>query len=573
MTSEAAQTRLLARTFFARLFESELIPPGIGHARVVISLIAFFAAPSLILPLLLMKKYVWLWTPELLRMAMAQDRTMALLLSMTATAFISLVIWENIFPDRRDSRILGVLPLRARSFVIARLFAILALFGLVFLLPTAIGSIGFGVLGAMTHMPEGFFGVAAAHFTTVAAAEGMVFFGIVTIQCALMSVAGPSAAHRLAVVLQMAIIITVLQMPMVLPAGTSFALDAAGAPLWASTSSARLLPPLWFLSLHEWIVGQGYPGTEHLARTAGLLGIGTPMLALAFYAASYRRLTRLAIEGRPAPPRRRTPWMARAVGSLSALLTGASEGAAVCAFTLRTVARSRQHRMLLAVWIGVAIALTISAALPALVRFGWTALDRPREALLVGPLIFAALVQTGMRSLFAIPVEIRANWAVRMAETPRRAATLDGASAALIISGVLPAAMLAFVSATLLWGGTLGILHALFTGVVALTLSQALMLRVDRIPFTCTYSPGGAKIGKLWPLYLTIFSTLTYGMAAAEAEMLRRPGRGLVKAVLVMMVVAAVLRWMRTRRAGELPGLCFEAEPDDTMTEVTLRAL
>ena len=62
MTSETAQTRLLARTFFARLFESELIPPGIGHVRVVTSIIAFFAAPSLVLPLLLMKKYVWLWT-------------------------------------------------------------------------------------------------------------------------------------------------------------------------------------------------------------------------------------------------------------------------------------------------------------------------------------------------------------------------------------------------------------------------------------------------------------------------------------------------------------------------------
>ena len=154
MTSETAKTRLLARTFFARLFESELIPPGIGHVRVVISIVAFFAAPSLVLPLLLMKKYVWLWTPDLLRNAMAQDRTLAILLSMTATAFISLVIWENIFPDRRDSRILGVLPLRARSFVGARLAAIIALFGLVFLLPTAIGSIGFGVLGAMTRMPE-----------------------------------------------------------------------------------------------------------------------------------------------------------------------------------------------------------------------------------------------------------------------------------------------------------------------------------------------------------------------------------------------------------------------------------
>ena len=572
MTSETAQTRLLARTFFARLFESELIPPGIGHVRVVISIVAFFAAPSLVLPLLLMKKYVWLWTPDLLRNAMAQDRTLAILLSMTATAFISLVIWENIFPDRRDSRILGVLPLRARSFVGARLAAIIALFGLVFLLPTAIGSIGFGVLGAMTRMPEGFFGVAAAHFISVAAAEGFVFFGIIAIQCALMSIAGPAAAHRLAVVLQMTIIIAVLQMPMILPAGTAFALDASGSPLWVSTRSAQLLPPLWFLALHESLVGTGYPAAAHLARVAGLLGIGTPLLALGFYAASYRRLTRLAIEGRPAPPRRRVLWTERALGSLSALLTAAGEGAAVCAFTLRTLVRSRQHRMLLAVWIGVAIALTISAALPVLVRFGWSALARPHGALLVGPLIFAALVQTGMRSLFAIPIEIRANWAIRMAETPRRATTLDGASAALVIFGVLPAAALALVSGTWLWTAKVGLLHALFSGLVALMFSQVLMFGVDRIPFTCTYSPGSARIGTLWPLYLTIFGTVTYGVAAAESALLLSSGPGLMKALVFLVLMSATLRWIRIRRTQQLPGLCFEAQPE-TMTEVTLRAL
>ena len=227
-----------------------------------------------------------------------------------------------------------------------------------------------------------------------------------------------------------------------------------------------------------------------------------PVLALGFYAASYRRLTRLAIEGRPEPPRKRTPWIGRPIGSLSTLLTAAAEGAGVCAFTLRTLARSRQHRMLLAVWIGVAIALTISAALPVLVRFGWAAFDRPRESLLVGPLIFAALVQTGMRSLFAIPVEIRANWAVRMAETPELGRTLSGASAALIICGVLVPALLALVSGTWLWGAKVGLMHAAFSGMIALALSQVLMLGVDRIPFTCTYSPGSAKIGKFWPLYL-----------------------------------------------------------------------
>ena len=573
MTGAAHQTKLLARTFFARLFETELMPAGSGHVTVVTSVVAFLAAPSFVLPLLLMKKYVGGMPPELLRASLAQDRTMALLLSMTATAFISLVIWENIFPDRRDSRILGVLPLRARSFVIARLIAIVGLFGLVFLLPTAIASTAFGVVGAMTRLPEGFFGVTIAHFTTVAAAEGFVFFGIVAIQCALMSLAGPAVAHRLAVVLQMAIIIIVLQMPMVLPSGASFAVDATGTPLWTDTLSARLLPPLWFLALYDWFVQGGYPGADHFVRTAGVLGIATPVLALGLYAASYRRLTRLAIEGRPAPPRKRTALVKRIVGTLSTLLTGAAEGAAVSAFTLRTLSRSRQHRMLLAVWVGVAIALTISAALPLLVRMGWRGFDQPRESLLVGPLILAALVQTGMRSLFAIPVELRANWAVRMSEPNRIPRMLSGASAALIICGVLGPALVAFAYAAWLWGITTGLMHALFSGMLALLLSEVLMSGLDRIPFTCTYSPGSAKIGTFWPLYLTVFSFFTYGMAAAEAEMLRRPGKAFVIVILLTAVLVAVMRWMRARRTRVLQGLCFEAEPDDRLTVVSIRAL
>ena len=77
----------------------------------------------------------------------------------------------------------------------------------------------------------------------------------------------------------------------------------------------------------------------------------------------------------------------------------------------------------------------------------------------------------------------------------------------------------------------------------------------------------------MWPFYVTIFAAVTYGMAAAESEMLRRQGSGFVKAVVILIVVTAALRWIRIRRAGELPGLCFEAQSDDRMTEVTLRAL
>jgi hypothetical protein len=568
VTSERDQTILLARTFFSRMFESDLMPPGLPQVRLVVSVVAFLAAPSLILPLLLMKKYVWLWTPETLRIAMAQDRTMALLLSMTATAFITLVIWENVFPDRRDSRALGVLPIRPRSFVLARLSAIIALFAVLFLLTTAMSSVAFGVLAAMTRLSEGFVRVAIAHFVSVAAAEAFIFFGIVAVQCALMSLAGPTAAHRLAVVLQILLIVTVLQMPMVLPGGASFVVDTHGVPGWAGTVSASLLAPLWFLSLYQVVIGSPYEGVAHLSRAAALLGAVTPVAALGFYAASYRRLTRLAIEGRPMPRSNRTPRLRTAVGSISHALSFTQPGAAVCAFTIRTLVRSRQHRMLLAVWIGVALALTISAALPLVVRLGWAAFDTPRGSLLVGPLIFAALIQTGMRTLFAIPVEIKANWAFRVREPLRLNEAVAGGSAALIVCGVLPPVLLAFVSAGWLWSFAVGIKHAIFCGALAMLLVQVLMRRADRLPFTCTYTPGTAHISRLWPLYLTVFTTFTYGMANLEPDLFHRP-KAFVIYLAVIGVLALVLWWWRVHETKQLLRLRFEEEPADGLTLVS----
>jgi hypothetical protein len=565
VTDERRQTTLLARTFFSRMFESDLMPPGLPQVQLVISVFAFLAAPSLLLPLLLMKKYFWLWTPEAVRVAMAQDRTMAVLLSMTATAFITLVIWENIFPDRRDSRTLGVLPLRNRTFVVARLWAIVVLFSLLFLLTTAISSVAFGILGGMARLPGGFIRVALCHFLSVAAAESFVFFGIVALQCALLNVTGPSTAHRLAVVLQVALIVTVLQMPMLLPSGDSFAITAAGAPVWSETTSAFLLPPLWFLSLYQALSGVAYAGTAHLAVAAAVLGALTPLLALGFYAASYRRLTRLAIEGRPLPRRRRTPFGGRLLSAWSKALQSLPAAAAVCAFTIRTLVRSRQHRMLMAVWIGVALALTISAAVHLVVRVGWAAFEQPRGALLAGPLIFAALVQTGMRSLFAIPVEIKANWAFRQGEPSRLSEAISGAAAALLLCGVFPPVALAFVSAAGLWGLEEGLKHALFCGLLATGLAQILMRGVDRVPFTCTYTPGTARIAKLWPAYLTAFSTFSYTMASLEQEVLAQT-QPFLTTVAVIAAAAALLWWLRVREARQLRSLRFDAEPLDGLT-------
>ena len=566
MISQRRQTAILGRMFFSRMFETDLMPQGVPQVQVVVSVFAFFAGPSLILPLWLLKKYLGRTPAEYVLPSMAADRTLALLLSMTATAIITLAIWENIFPDRRDCRALGILPVRNRSFVLARLWAIVVLFVLLFLTTTAISSFGFGILGSIARL--GFLNVAISHFLTVAAGEAFIFFGIIAVQCALLNITGPAAAHRVAVALQILLIVTVLQMPLVLPTMPSFALTADGTPLWAGMLSVSLLPPLWFLSLYQALIGQPYTGTDDLVWIAGCLGTLTPALALGFYAASYGRLTRLAIEGQPVPRQRRQPLAGRVIGAASRTFTMVPSAAAVCAFSIRTLVRSRQHRMLIAVWIGVALALTISAALPMVVRLGLVAFDRPRGALLAGPLIFAALVQTGMRSLFAIPVEIKANWTFRLREPLHLRHALSGAAAAMIICGVIPPMVFALVSGWALWGIVIGLKHAMFCGILTTALAQFLMRGVDRVPFTCTYTPGTAHIGKLWPLYLSLFSFFTYGMASLEEELLRHPGQYLAM-VLIFTVAATLLWWLRIRAARQLVSLRFEAERTDGLTLVS----
>ena len=568
MIPEPRQIRLLARTFFSRLFETEVLAGSHGQVQLVISVMTFLAAPSLIMPVWAAKKYFRIPDADMRLAAMAQDRTMALLLAMVATAMITLVIWENIFPDQRDSRHLGVLPIRPRSFILARMIALLTLFTLLFLGTTAVAAATFGLVGGFFHAPGGFVRIATAHFVVVAGAEAFVFFSLIMLQCALMNLAGPAVAHRFAVVLQVTFVVAVLQMPLLLPGHDAFVAAGGSAPPWSHMPGARALPPMWFLSLFDALVTGGHPETRVLASTAAIAGGVTPVLALLLYAASYRRLTRLAIEGRPVPKKLAKPVLARAVTATVHAATPVPVSAAVCAFTLRTLARSRQHRMLLAGWLGVALAFIISSILPVALRGGWTALARPHPAILVGPLILAALTLTGMRMLFGLPVEIRANWTFRLREPVRVTDAVNGAEAALVLCGVVPPMIFALLSAGWLWGVGAGLKHAVFCGAMSLFAVQFLMRGVDKIPFTCTYFPGRARVAKFWPAYLTVFSVFTYSAAFSEAALLHAPVAYSV-ALVVLALAAGILAWSRRRDTSQLASLKFEEEPFDALTLVS----
>ena len=526
MISERTQLARLYKMFFGRLFESDMMPPGLPQVQLIVWVCAFLAAPSMLWPILKGKGYVWL-RPAEIGGALASDRTTQLLFSLLATGLITLVIWEGIFPDKRDSRILGVLPVRLRSLVIARLSALASVY-LMFVCATALpGALSFGVVAAVFNGGRGVLETVSGHLLTTAGAEAVVFFGVVLLQCVVLNTVGPAVAQRLAVVLQVAMVVALFQMPIILP-------------LLASPYIAALAP------------------------AAALI---VSSAAILLFTASYRRLTRLALEG-VGQSNARKPAFRAVVPSLAKVLPLSQPARAVFAFTVRTAVRSRQHRMVIAGWVGLALALSLSSVGGAFARLGSKIVDAPSPAILAVPLILAALTMTGLRMLFAIPTEIRANWTIRTRQPLPVRQAIDGAAAALVVAGALPAALIALLSASALWGVQVGLMHAFFCAVLGVLLAEVLSIGLDKVPFTCTYMPGKGKIVKLWPLYLAIFSFYTGGMASLETQLFRRGG---FRVAIIIFIVLAGAAWLiRRHHASGLPDLRFEEQPADALTLVSL---
>lgn len=524
---EKHQTRLLTRTFFTRLFESDLMPPGLPQVRLVTSVIAGIATPLTIVPILI-------------RLHASRLVAFQYTISMIALAFIALAVWEGIFPDRRDARILSALPIRTMTFVVARLGALGGLW--------ALFAIGSAALPSFAFTP---IGNPIAHFIGLVLANAFAFFVIVALQCVLLNVVGRVAAQRLAIVLQLAIVIVVLQLP-VMPNNPRAEANFFGAAAWG-------LPSMWFAGLFEVLSGRPTASTLPLAGLSVAAALGVPLLTVLLYAATYRRLLRRAIEGEPPSNTPRSIFaLARTlVKRLTIRSVPNPIARAVCMFTLQTIARSRQHKMLLAMYVGIAVALVLSAIVPKALQKGLAGFARPDEALLSAPLVMMFLTLVGFRSLIRIPVEIKSNWVFRLREPAQRAAAVSGVASAMIIAGIVPIVLLAFGSAWLLWGPWVAVRHAIYCSALGVFLAHALLIRFDKFPFTCTYFPGSSRMRVLWPFYLSAFTTYSFAMARVEVRLLQR-NRGFVIAVLLFSTAAAVFVLLRRSMLRASTGFRFE---------------
>lgn len=587
MTRKTAATRLLARHFFRRFFDNDLVSPhGDGHENLAL-VFAALAVPGLFVSGLLVFEYFNPLDSPAQRMLFALDhKFLCLACSMIVMALVTLVEWDALALDARDLAILGPLPIERGVLVRANLGA-LALFVAAFAVAVnAIPIIVYPVLlaGNLPISLARVLWLMIVHAATAVAAGAFAFLAFLALREVLRSLLGARLFRRVSVVVQFVSVLALVTALLLLPGLSS---NISSSVLSKGGLALYLSPPMWFLGLYETLsagavlgaAGVDVPRRFDLWRIAAdrharsvylgheavfheLAGIALAALAIAGIVAIGGYALHARHVGQPSVSEsalRR--WVRRTASFVAARLVVRHPVAqAGFFFTLQTLARSASHRLYMAGWLSVAFAVSVVMVAPVDVRQALQLSATPRR-LLALQMVLSFFLLAGLRVVFTVPAELRANWAFQVCWAGDFKRYLTGVRRAVGIAIVLPLFAALVPLHALLWGSRIAAVHLACGWLASLILVEALLLHFRKLPFTCSYLSGKGNLRMFWPLYLLTFATYTYGFASLERLALETGGRSTAMVVGLCTVLGALVayrHWLFRRR----PDIIFDEPPE-----------
>jgi len=557
----------MVELFVARIFrgggdsDSESLDLGIG---LVLTLLAM---PGGFVSLLLLNKYgtflQWLRgntnvDPLLVSLP---DEYFFIVLSMTVTGAVAVWRWDAIFPDRRDFMNLVPLPISTRTIFSANLVAVLFLVGLIAFDVNAVSCILFPMVVGATQSKFLFFvQFALVHGVTVLLASIFSFFAVFSVLGLLMAVLPPRTLRRVSgyirgvvVVYLVAVLCTTFAIPNLLRT------VKGPLPTWT-----LLMPSCWFLGLCQRLHGRADTVLMELSGQA-LPGVAAvAVLALGGYVVGYRRhFVRIAEIGDSAPPAH-SPRLSRLGLLLDRLALRTPFQKAGFRFICKTLLRSESHRLVLTAVAGLGLVLASQALMDAFA--GANSLRKAAlspEALSI-PFILSFLVIVGLRMVFEIPAELRSNWIFQLMLDSERQECESLARRVILILTLPWLVAMAFPGYVFLEGWLVASLHTFLVVTWALLLTNIVLIRFRKLPFTCTLPV--FKQHSFVTLLSFGFGFLLYAMETPEFEApaLLQPLR------MIELIPVAAMAWYIPHHLAKSAfnfekKLIFEESPTQTI--------
>jgi CubicO group peptidase (beta-lactamase class C family) len=324
------------------------------------------------------------------------------------------------------------------------------------------------------------------------------------------------------------------------------------------------IPSYWFVGMYQQLSGSLHPALEPFARRAWI-GLAVAVCATAVaYAASYFRTLRKILEEPDIAPGFQHSWMPRFGGLFET---------AIVQFSIRSLLRSRQHRMIFAFYLGVGFAFAIFFLNAPLEITGpteggpWDPLSIP---LLASTIMLMGFWVVGARVVFSLPLDLGANWIFR--STPFRAGRqyLNSRRRALVLLSVAPAWALSAAVLFSLWPWRVAAAHLAALGFFGIVLAEFSFNGTQKIPFACSYLPGKSNIHvTFWLSMLLVF----FGVVeTAVNERKALESAAATAAVLGGLGIAAVFCILRNNRqaAASDVELRFEEVPPHRLQGLNL---
>ncbi|HEX7730421.1 MAG TPA: hypothetical protein VF392_15440 [Terracidiphilus sp.] len=450
-------------------------------------------------------------------------------------------LWEAPFPDRRDVMVLGVLPVRPSTILAAKVTSASAVLGLaVVCLNWATNFVWPFLLGGPLN-----FRLYFACWLAVVAASAFLLAILL---------AGEGLG---ALLLPRSIFLRVSALGQLV----AFALFPTAYFLLGQIDSPREMlaaenhwvlsvwPGYWFLALLKQVAGELPPEMNWLAwRAWSALGLALVCAAAALIACYRRALPRIAEQPDIEPSGKKSAWRFPFGSRLQTELVN---------FSLRTLVRSRQHRIVLAFSWAMVLGLDLSVVRGLLQAPGLLPVD---EGLMIPTLLMLALAVGGMRGVFALPIALKANWMLRLTQIRPTPQYMSATRSVLLFLAVMPVWLAtAFLSLGYRpWWAALQ--HLLLLAISGLLIIEVSLIGFAKLPFTCSFLPGKANLQfVVWGCVLGSMLIILFVLGAERPALTSLPRFAITAAVEAALVIAVHL-WNRARERDI--ELYFEERPE-----------
>lgn len=493
------------------------------------------------------------------------DEYFFVVLSMTVTGAIAVWRWDAIFPDRRDYMNLAHLPISSRTIFLANLVAVLFLVGLVAIDVNGASCVLFPMVVSASQGTLLFFlKFGAVHAAGVLLASVFSFLAVFSLLGLLMAILPPRALRRISGFVRGIVVVYLVGLLCTSWAVPEMLRRVKGpAPVWAF-----FVPSCWFVSACQLLRDRANPAMVELARLCSPGLAGVIVVAFCTYAIGYRRhFVRIAeiAEGVTVEHRPRS-W---GFGLMDRYLLPSPFLRGCFRFVGKTLVRSEAHRLVLTGVGGLALVLASQAMMNGFQ--GAASLKRAAltpEALSI-PFIVTFLLLIGVRIVFEIPVEIRANWIFQlMLDSDRQ--ECEPLARTVMLTSVLPWVLaLTFGVYWYLEGVVVASLHTLLVLIWSVLLTNILLIRFRKLPFTCSLPV--FKQHSIVILISLCFGFLIYAGSTAEfeASALAEPVR-MVGLVPVMLIAWLIPRYLEKNTIELERKLIFEESAVRTVEALRL---